>query len=140
VTDLVEFLRAQLDADEQFALLACAGRSGSSPNVLADGAPIPWRDDHRNVWVSGRDSAATAASAGIATHIARHDPARVLREVEAKRRIIDRCVYLMGWTDEHDPQVTEHEVTMMRAAGSEMLRDLAALFAGEPGYKEAWAV
>jgi hypothetical protein len=62
--DLVAFLRARLDEDEQ-------GARAVTANGWANIGPHP------------------ADSRPVAQHIFRHDPARVLREVEAKRRIID---------------------------------------------------
>ena len=68
---------------------------------------------------------------GVATeqevrHIARHDPARVLAECEAKRRIVelfpDAAQDGDGWND----------------AGYSVLRDLAAVYADHPDYREEW--
>lgn len=76
--DLVAFLRARLDEDERVA--RSTKQNGLSwQNFEMDGE---LRDDR---------NAGTVASVIPETreHIARHDPARVLREVEAKRRILD---------------------------------------------------
>jgi len=75
--DLVQFLRARLDEDEQ-----------------AIEAPETWTEfdetqGTRRVDVDHsfeRVTACTRAWRGV--HIARHDPARVLREVEAKRQVL----------------------------------------------------
>jgi len=118
--DLIAFLRARLDEDEQWALAA------SRPYPYADGAPGVPESGVRWQWVEGPDweptrpdpavrefvaepgvscnlvSVETWPSSGrlmprpVATeiiemdsaaagHIVRHDPARVLREVAAKR-------------------------------------------------------
>jgi hypothetical protein len=125
VTDLVEFLRARLDNDASWAL-ACTHRTGEMPQ--------PFRADHRKVF-GGNDVVAETRSATLAQHIALHDPARVLHEVEAKRRILARhaeCGTGSGYCDDggHD----------LGSLGCSDLLDLAAPFAGEPGYKEDWAV
>jgi hypothetical protein len=92
---LVEFLRARLDEDEQ---VACAATPG------------PWRvrvdgpDDESYVWADnggryGDGSPVTFHPDGAprhqgaigdedARHVARHDPTRALREVEAKRGLM----------------------------------------------------
>lgn len=77
--DLVAFIAARLAEDEATAVAASAGPwvdalgDVREPNV-AEGQPGNW-----------------VANAGVTdrAHIARHDPARVLREVAAKRRILD---------------------------------------------------
>jgi hypothetical protein len=85
--DLIEFLRARLDEDEQAALAA---------------SPSPWLVTHdplgthvengdgvgRIVLRSGRDRRHDEGAEENAAHIARHDPARVLRDVEAKRTLV----------------------------------------------------
>ena len=52
----------------------------------------------------------------VAGHIARHDPARVLAECDAKRRIVERRNHLDGPT----------------------LRALAAVYADHPDWREEW--
>ena len=74
-TDLVAFLRARLDEDHRIAAVAAGMDAGSS-----------WVADDYDVLGDG--TAAEATSFPQAEHIARHDPARVLREVAAKRRIL----------------------------------------------------
>ena len=67
---LVEFLKARLDEDERIA------KAGSEP-----GGPV---------WPNSDSETRTPQM----EHARRHDPARVLAEVEAKRRILD----------EHEPR------------------------------------
>lgn len=71
-------------------------------------------------------------------HLTHHDPERALAEIEAKRKQIDLCEYLAGWTDKYDWQVTEHEVWAMRMAAQEMLRRLALPYADHPDYQPEW--
>lgn len=71
-----------------------------------------------------------------ATHIARHDPARVLAEVGAKRRIVERHFLDPGtpshpmdragcaWCDDHWP--------------CEDLADIALPYADHPDYRQEW--
>lgn len=96
MNDLVQFLRARLDEDEQAALSWPEGsrqwqtvggrklsyRNGSSEMVTAidvSNASSLWNEQ---IYVKyDLDDAPE--------HIARHDPARVLAEVEAKRRRLE---------------------------------------------------
>ncbi|GHC36908.1 MULTISPECIES: DUF6221 family protein [Streptomyces rochei group] len=83
--DLVQWLRAQLDEDERTARAADEG---------------PWQGKH----LGRHDQAAvdTGARGGLiqldgpraaanGTYIVVHDPSRVLREIDAKRRTLIRC-------------------------------------------------
>ena len=81
LVELVDFLRARLDEDAELAAAASPGPwrpSEESDEVLAvDGITVA-----DGFALSGRQLRATT------DHIARHDPARVLAEVEAKRRLL----------------------------------------------------
>lgn len=125
--DLVQFLRARLDEDEQTA--RAAGGTWWAPPDL----PGQVHDS------GGVNIEAKLPS--FAAHIARHDPARVLAEVDAKRQIID-------W---HERQCTCDPCT---ADGNELpntgrpdggygddcptLRLLALPYADHPDYREEW--
>lgn len=143
--DLVTWLRGQLDEDEQILRRATGG---------------PWYED--GMTVRGKTHMNDTDVLVIrhtwpqeAAHIIRWDPARVLREVEAKRRRLD---YLAGM--KHD-MGTEDFVTYdsCRAlaqpgelgnlevgycsCGLDALRDrlykIEALpYADRPGYREEW--
>lgn len=77
--DLIAFLRARLDDDEQIAQATMWDGSDNIPGwYLSASATVE----------TGGDTF-YAGDRTVANHIERHDPARVLREVEAKRRILD---------------------------------------------------
>lgn len=78
--DLVAFLRARLDEDEQWALLTAAATAAQEVR--------PWRFDREDVFAEGGERMAVARSKSVAPHIARHDPFRVLRDVEADRKLL----------------------------------------------------
>jgi hypothetical protein len=90
VDDLVAWLRAQLDDDERVASRisesqrtwnTAGGWPETGPDtVMAAGGPVAEEVDEFD-----------------AEHIARWDPARVLAEVDAKRRIIDSCARHAGF-------------------------------------------
>lgn len=151
--DLIEFLRAQLDADEQAAADAAYSSGGNDwvyrdfgidekgrregTLQLADEVPIDSTDLERAVNMDGHQM----------FHIARHDPARVLREVEANRNLVDAAL------------LAEHDLNYMRArppadaavraemlaryearwaAWVYVLRQLALPYADHPGCREEW--
>jgi len=78
VSDIVGFLRARLDEDEQMARAAESKEWEGTCAVL----------DERGAYVAVGPYAGDMDKGSVA-HIARWDPARVLAEVEAKRRIVE---------------------------------------------------
>jgi hypothetical protein len=109
MSDLVEFLRARLADDEEIALAALPGPWSSNAEqdevVCGDGITVC-----EGFALSNRQLRATVK------HIAHQDPARTLREVEAKRKILDQY---LGW-----PVPT--------------LCLLALPYADHPDFDEAW--
>jgi hypothetical protein len=75
--DLVAFLKARLDEDADVAQRC--DRAGFSAEWTAHGAAVDFGQGDP-----------TGVDAVIAHHVALHDPVRVLREVEAKRRVLNR--------------------------------------------------
>ena len=130
--DLVQWLRAQLDEDERIARAAQRQRGGGEWVARADASGIvaveglPVRAGEPIPVVLHPDEDETAE------HIAEHDPARVLREIDAKRQIIEqheryaaeRRRMMGGW----DPQSDD----------SPILAALATVYADRPGYREEW--
>ncbi|WP_030168905.1 DUF6221 family protein [Streptomyces sp. NRRL S-813] len=110
MSDLVEFLRARLDEDEQVARDAAAKAAATLAGVAAkEGVWKPpytdvgptWTFDYDHVFVTcdrpGQPRLAMLADCGsgafrLTPHIARHDPARVLAEVEAKRDLLEALI------------------------------------------------
>jgi hypothetical protein len=112
---LVEFLAARLAEDEGDALAACQGDGYRDWDVTSTGV----------VQVAGADIEGLAlASREAALHMARHDPGRVLAEVEAKRRIIAECESLID-----DPAVRAMETALCL---------LALPYADHPDYQPEW--
>ena len=85
MTDLITFLNARLDEDEAAARAALPiygpGWRPENSKVAGLGPARIWGKDSKR-------PVAEAARRVSAAHIARHDPARVLREVEADRKLI----------------------------------------------------
>lgn len=75
-------------------------------------------------------------------HIARHDPARILREIAAKRSVIGK--YL--WADrvreqmEEDDDDVKWEWIFKSEALVEVLRALSCIYSDHPDYQKEWAL
>lgn len=135
---LVEFLNARLDDDEQTARDAtCHGRWGW--HIPNETTVLVFDDQTR------ADVAHAFRGEPDAEHIARHDPARVLREVEAKRQIIATHVTFGGFQDEEE---TDHGHGCQecgwnaeysdRGGWCTTLRLLALPYTDHPEFKEEW--
>jgi hypothetical protein len=135
--DLAAWIRAQLDEDERMA--TDGGRlRGDSWTAVERARPttVLW-----DVVGSGRGQVAEAM-AWEAQHIARHDPARTVREVDAKRRIVslhegripdvdgsDHC-----WICVQDPSTAIDPDPWPCTT----LRLLALPYADREGFREEW--
>jgi hypothetical protein len=129
-SELVRWLGEQLDEDERIAREASGwlkpaaywsldewyGRERPH-SLIAQGSPkLP---------VAGGHFTADPLPTVQAEHIVRHDPARVLREIDAKRGILGR--------------VESHAAVMGRdEVHGDLLRLLALPYADRPGYREEW--
>lgn len=159
---LVEFLTARLDEDEATARAAVdqerPGQSwqwvtNSTDTVVAPG-DLDEAQNEQNVSLRSveefptRDvgplpafliGSAEEVHAEAGEHIARHDPARVLAEVDAKRRIIDE------W-QRHDLRVREVLAADLSPAHADerrnavwsVLRLLALPYADHPDHRQEW--
>lgn len=125
--DLVEFLRARLDRDEQIAR-ACAGRAWkAAPSGRVDVDPEPGAGDAAAV--------ARAETDAYAEHIARHHPSRTLAEVAARRLIVDdyeKQAWVLG-RGHRTP-----ELAAAQAVREGVLRLLALPYAAHPAYQDEW--
>jgi hypothetical protein len=127
--EITEFLAARLHEDEAAA-------------KAADEA-LPWKavitDDPETTRVLDSQSCTIAGwlSDGDAAHIARHDPARVLGEVEAKRQHLARYqgALLRQQSEPGDERNNGYVVAM-----SQVLQDDAAVWRDHPDYNPAWAL
>jgi hypothetical protein len=115
---LIAWLRAQYDAEEQAARDAAENGDGVWTHIDDLAAPGEVRDSADENVVHDSDG---TPSSYQAAHIACWDPARVLVEVDAKRRIIDNL---------------EHKGGVHRFADA--FRLLALPLSDRPGYSEDW--
>lgn len=129
MSDLVAFLRARLDEDEQAAHEAATEGGHWSQQAIGVGRRrlIHYVGASPDPHVVRSDSeVARGNHAQIARHIARHDPARVLREVEADRRIIERYEQMKADGESHWYLI--YETLKLRALPH----------ADHPDYDESW--
>lgn len=147
---LVEFILARLDEDERVALAATPSPwriDPRHPNVILEPFPIDSvgmaGDRQRNLF-TGQISNRRGQSVSDARHIARHDPARVLAEVAAKRRMVDQTFRYEAKIDgEWGCVHTAEEIAAGRCTETPVdqiktLRLLALPFADHPEYREEW--
>lgn len=150
---IIEFLRARLAEDEAVARAAIVpehtGEYHPHPPfaewVYHPGGEVEYANSSHDVPLHGgrmgtsgpayvtmdHEGLLPSVEDDVGPHIARHDPARVLREVESKRRIVDwECRYRT--TVEKRGEDWAH-----RATGP--LRALASVYADHPDYRDEWS-
>jgi hypothetical protein len=138
--ELVRWLGEQLDDDERIArALVDDKRPGrADPWEFCDDGSI--RDTSRHGSLRVKFTWAPEAE-----HIIRHDPARVLREIDAKRQILrqafEHAATIDGeWGCCHDAdEIEAGHCEEQRPNDLRLLRLLALPYAGRPGYREEWA-
>lgn len=151
MNDLVQFLRDRLDEDDELAATA---------------SPGPWHVDAEADEVLAVDDIVVAEGFALSgqqlrattRHIARHDPARVFREVEAKRQLLADVLADQHFRNEEDhwyscAALTDDQGDPLcfddtRAPGpcdcgrddrvARRLRLLAVPYADHPDYREDW--
>jgi hypothetical protein len=143
MNELITWLRAQLDDDERVAR-----------DAAREDTP-PWHLDYDDRGYDGKIRSAESytvvhqedSTPGRVTaeHIARWDPARVLAEVDAKRRILDEHEAMAG--DTYGQRAGQDVCETCKESGSRYyhepypcptVRLLALPFADRPGYQEGW--
>ena len=124
--ELVDFLRARLDEDEAAARRAASYDDGASHDVQGPAGTWACLDEaewfgasYRGGVIAPRIGYTNAPELGA--HIARHDPARVLAEVEAKRAVVD-------FADTYEGSFH----------ASQFLPKLAAVYRNHPDFDPAW--
>jgi hypothetical protein len=129
VDDLIAFLAARLDENEALAKAAQA--------------PSPWKaaDHESDHWIvtdaTGEPLIYDEGTPSLeeAAHIARHDPARSLRDVEADRKLI--VAYRQ--TLSVPPTNEQVDQTAWRLALEFALQLRAAVYSDHPDYRPEWA-
>ena len=140
---ITEFLLARI-AEDEYDAKAFINDLGQAKHWRADDVGGRVRQVESPVFGLD-DLIATTNTRMEAAHIARHDPARVLRECAAKRRMVDfifrEAVSVDGeWGDSHD--AAEIRAGKCSDQGGKMaeqgLAILAAAYADHPDYLPEW--
>ncbi|WP_328657903.1 DUF6221 family protein [Streptomyces sp. NBC_00334] len=129
--ELVQWLRVQIAQDERIARAAGGAAWEELPvsgwvhtSALPDTEWLPPGYDHH---------VASAPLPVDRAHIVEHDPARVLREIDAKRQIVALHSDPRGG----DPSCSSLDYPE-NAEDCETLRALALPYADRPGYRDDW--
>jgi hypothetical protein len=119
--DLITFVRARLDEDERIARKA-GGVGWLRPEHPGENVAIFDSKGETVVYDEGWPTE------GQQAHIVAHDPARVLAEVDAKRKTLDDCEgIIVGFHHEESKDFAR-----------DVLRNLALPHADHPDYREDW--
>lgn len=133
--ELIAWLRAQLDEDERLARQAFADHNNAGPD---------WREQWSGALNIGDDEDLVLTNdSQVSRFMEAFDPARVLAEVEAKRRILDEIVDEANGIDlsvDMDRRVGIRDETVEPCLGDRLVRLLAQPYAGREGWLEKWSV
>lgn len=142
MNDLVQWLGEQLDEDERIAR-----RAGDSFRQIGETGVIVATEGDR------AEECASANWAGVAEHIVRHDPSRVLREIDAKRRLLTEYTKTVERVEELSALRERLKASGQDIFMAEMEREsaihkrdvlygvlqmLALPYADRPGYRDEW--
>lgn len=127
--DLVDFLRARYDEEAELAQ-AADGDQIEATDSLWGTKYLTLRGDHD-------DRHTTELPAALANHIARHDPARVLAEVEAKREMLREADSFCAeyYADMDDDSSAYQRAACWRETNARLL---ALPYANHPDYRDEW--
>lgn len=139
---LVEWLREQLDEDERIARATTAEHWGALRRARGWSVHPTWQ-----LLANNPDPVLAAVAGPVAeadaVHMAWHDPAWVLRDVEAKRRILDDYRHCLTEVQRaSSPTCTIEESGAVRAAfqvAFRALKRVASVYCDRPGYRQEWA-
>lgn len=131
---IFEFLEARLAEDE--AIANAGAQSFSDTWTFNDGEEAARREEAlkggrfgANPRVDGITSGCRYNSESEMKHIARHDPARTLREVATKRAILVAALRLI-----------RADVWWATSKAEDIACALAAIYSDHPDYQKGWAL
>ncbi|MFD7661098.1 DUF6221 family protein [Streptomyces sp. NPDC059788] len=141
MNDLTQFLRDRLGEDEAAARATTERQPYDEWDAAGAGDDSDSRLSHWEVVKIARPHA-TPAAKSVSEHIARHDPARVLAEVDAKRRLLvvhaksssyDGCVICDDGNDSCGCMGGAHW-----EYPCDTVKLLALSYADHPDYRQEW--
>ncbi len=122
--DLVQWLGEQLDGEA----------ADAQDCVTSNGR---WRAMGESVLSDDNAEVVTMCDLSDAAHIARHDPARVLREIDAKRQVLAMAQARIEEAASPDFMVNGPAKVALVVL-EPVLKSLATVYADRPGYREEW--
>jgi hypothetical protein len=128
---ITEFIRARLAEEEQTAQAAAGAGVEVGVWTLSDATATQVRDGNGN-----RVGGHTWPHKGA--HIALHDPARVLREIAARRAVLDMALTEQEAGDRYGAGFNEASEGW-HDAQEHVLKQLASVYADHPDYDQEWA-
>jgi len=142
--DIAAFIAARLDEDEAIARHVVFNSKGRD---RWEAGAVTYRDGYAFVAIhtpdgleiagAGLDGTGGVHGEVFATHIARHDPARVLAVVVAKRKLLE---FAADYASEAEDHYGTGDGPVLPDTDNPVLRLLAAPYADHPDYDPAWAV
>jgi hypothetical protein len=148
--ELVRWLGEQLDIDAQVAREATPGPWQNAPtarhHATASGrseeAVFASPPDVGAIVVAATGEASERRSLINAEFIAAHDPARVLREINAKRAILARYEFACGQAADERNNSEEGREVWVKVAGAlqSCVLCLAGPYADRPDFRKEWAL
>lgn len=147
MNDILAFIRAQLDTDEELAHSAAGANPGAAARHWSAeqvDRQSPTNGIWRKCWAIVPKRVKGIVLAEVPTdilprvvkHIEAHDPARVLRQVQAHRAILDDLAAVIrddeGLTDFGEGHAGLH-------VARRTLRALVSIYSDRDGYRTEWA-
>jgi hypothetical protein len=139
VEDLAQWLGQQLDADERIARFVGVPHDwhqgpGDDPEWTDEALVCMWPPEFHTPYEEDKHwRGLTVAEGGeLAAFIAAHDPARVLREVDAKREALAHYERIR----QHTRQGGEAYV-LAEGAVAKQIQIMAVAYTDRPGYRES---
>lgn len=137
--EILDFIEARLEEDEAIARVATPGPWRHSPDKHWRKPGTSWFEEavftgaigSEAVCIAGTGETDEPQSMSDAAHIARHDPARVLREVAALRKIMD----VLSLRVDIDGQGT----VGYTYGGIKAIKAVASIWSDHDDYREEWA-
>lgn len=150
MTTIVAFITARLDEDERIAQAAGSGPyarwayAGEYDSYSGGEVYLPDVDHYsKDIYpykvTSDNEGLSPSVGPDAGRHIARHDPARVLADVEAKRALVDYWSRAFQNPIDAD-KFPGHDWDLVRGAARWTLRHLATSYASHPDYQAYWAL
>ncbi|WP_031051159.1 DUF6221 family protein [Streptomyces sp. NRRL F-5650] len=133
--EFLQWLREQLDDDERTARAATDGPWTTMGQRVLDPSPP---SNRLGIGMAVGHAAASADYNETAEHIARHDPARVLAEVEAKRGVLRQYTDLREQVRNPVSAENRSRARALQGEIGDVLRLLALPYADRPGYRDEW--